>query len=98
MNQLLKILGIVALFLVVVLVAGWVFVVPQELKTLAGFSLWRGSHLRAGGSVDRAPAGTRIHWEEYGKADGPPVVVLHGGLCSIEFMGGQIEALAKAKY
>jgi pimeloyl-ACP methyl ester carboxylesterase len=96
MKQLPKILGIAALALALLLVAAWVFVVPPELKTLVSFSLWRGSHLRAAGSVDREPAGTRIHWEEYGRADGPPVIVLHGGLCSIEFMGGQIQALANA--
>lgn len=98
MNRLLRILAFVALACVLLLVAGWLFVVPGEVKTLVGFSLWRGSHLRASGAVERAPAGTRIHWEEYGKADGPPVVVLHGGLCSIEFMGAQIEALAHASY
>ncbi len=96
MNRLLKILGIAVLAVGVLVVAAWIFVVPGELKTLVGFSLWRGSHLRASGAVDRPPAGTRIHWEEYGKPDGRPVLVLHGGLCSIEFMGGQIEALAKA--
>ena len=98
MNRLLKILGIVVLVFVVLLGAGWVFVVPQELKTLARFAQWRGSHLRTSGSVAREPAGTRIWWEEYGKPGGPPVVVLHGGLVTLEFMGAQIEALADAGY
>ena len=98
MNRLFKILGIAVLVLVLLFGAAWVFVVPQELKTLAHFAQWRGSHQRNSGYVDREPAGTRIWWEEYGKHDGPPVVVLHGGLCTIEFMGGQIEALANAGY
>lgn len=98
MNRFLRILGIVFLVLVVLLGAGWRFVVPQELKTLAHFALWRGGHLRASGAVAREPAGTRIWWEEYGRAGGPPVVVLHGGLVTLEFMGAQIEALANAGY
>ena len=98
MTRLLKIVGIGALALVLLFAAAWTFVVPQEMKTLAHFGLWRGGHLRASGSVDRAPAGTRVYWEEYGKAGGPPVVVLHGGLCTLDFMGGQIEALANASY
>jgi pimeloyl-ACP methyl ester carboxylesterase len=55
-------------------------------------------HLRASGYVDRQPAGTRIYWEEFGNADAPPVVVLHAGLTSIAFMGGQIETLAAESY
>ena len=98
MNKLLRILGIGALLLAALVVAAWIFAVPGEMKTLVGFSSWRGGHRRASGYVDRSPAGTRIYWEEYGKPDGPPVVVLHAGLCSIEFMGGQIEALAHASY
>jgi len=98
MKKLLWILGIVAGVLGVLVVLGWVFVVPRELKTLIQFAAWHDSHLRASGFVAREPAGTRVHWEEFGKHGGPPVVVLHGGLCSIAFMGGEIEALAKNSY
>ena len=93
-----KIIAIVLLALVVIAGLGWVFVVPQELKTLIGFSRWHDSHVLASGYVDRQPPGTRIHWEEFGKADGPPVLVLPGGLCTIDFMGGQIERLAAESY
>jgi pimeloyl-ACP methyl ester carboxylesterase len=81
-----------------VLLLVWIFVIPRELKTLIRFSRWQPANLRASGYVDREPVGTRIHWEEFGNPDGPPVVVLHGGLCSIVFMGGQIEALAAESY
>ncbi|MEO5988975.1 MAG: alpha/beta hydrolase [Candidatus Eisenbacteria bacterium] len=94
----LRVVGIAAFVLAALLVLGWIFAVPGELKTLVHFSRWQGSHVRASGYVDRAPAGTRVYWEEFGKRDGPPVVVLHAGLCSLEFMGGQIEALANASY
>jgi pimeloyl-ACP methyl ester carboxylesterase len=93
-----RILGIVALALAALAALFWVFVVPQEMKTLVSFARWHDSHLRASGYVDRAPAGTRIYWEEFGNASGPPVVVLHCGLCSIEFMGAQIQALAGASF
>lgn len=98
MNKPARILGIAVVVLAMVAGLGWTFLVPRELKTLVHFALWRPAHVRASGAVAREPAGTRIHWEEFGNPSGPPVVVLHGGLCSIEFMGGQIEALAKASY
>ena len=69
---------------------------PGELKTLVRFSRWHDAHVRSSGYVDRAPAGTRVYWEEFGDASAPPVVVLHAGLTSIAFMGGQIEALAQS--
>ena len=92
------VLVVVTLAVTLIVVLGWVFVVPGELKTLVQFSRWHDSHVRASGYVDREPAGTRIYWEEFGNADGPPVVVLHAGLTSIAFMGGQIEALATEFY
>jgi len=98
MSRLLRVLGITAAILVAILVLGWIFVVPGELKTLIHFSRWHDAHLRASGYVDRSPPGTRVYWEEYGKLAGPPVVVLHCGLGSIELMGAQIEALANAGY
>src|SRR5689334_21528506 len=79
---------------ILVIVLAWVFVVPGELKTLVRFSRWHDAHVRASGYVEREPAGTRIYWEEFGSPDAPPVVVLHAGLTSINFMGGQIETLA----
>jgi pimeloyl-ACP methyl ester carboxylesterase len=93
-----RVLGVAFLSLAALAMLFWMFVVPRELKTLLSFARWHDAHLRASGYVDRAPAGTRIHWEEFGNASGPPVVVLHAGLCSIAFMGGQIQALAKASY
>ena len=98
MNRWGKVLVGVLFSAAAVLVLGWIFVVPRELKTLIRFTRWQPANLHASGYVDREPAGTRIHWEEFGKPDGPPVVVLHGGLCSIAFMGGEIEALAAQSY
>lgn len=77
-----------------IVLLGWWFVVPPELKTIIGFSRWHDAHLRASGYVAREPAGTRVYWEEFGKPDGPPVLVLPAGLCTITVMGGQIQALA----
>jgi pimeloyl-ACP methyl ester carboxylesterase len=67
---------------------------PEPLKQIIVFEMWRGSNMYASGQVDREPAGTHIVWQEYGKADGPPVVVLHCGFCAITMMGAQIRALA----
>jgi pimeloyl-ACP methyl ester carboxylesterase len=92
------VLVVVTLAVTLIVVLGWIFVVPGELKTLVQFSRWHDKHVRASGYVDGEPAGTRIYWEEFGNADGPPVVVLHAGLTSIAFMGGQIEALATEFY
>ena len=90
---------LVALFVAIAIAGlGWAFVVPGEIRTLYRFSRWHDSHVVASGYVERQPAGTRIYWEEFGKADGPPVVVLPAGLCTIAFMGGQIEALAAQSY
>jgi len=98
MNRWQKVLGITTLTAVLLLGLAWVFVVPGEMKTLLRFLRWHDANLRASGSVDREPPGTRIHWEEFGKPDGTPVVVLHAGLCSIAVMGGQIEELARDSY
>jgi non-heme chloroperoxidase len=88
-----------ALFLVVAVIGlGWFFVVPAEIKNVMAFSRWHDAHVRASGYVDRLPPGTRIYWEQFGQADGPPVVVLPAGLCTIAVMGGQIEALAAESY
>jgi pimeloyl-ACP methyl ester carboxylesterase len=89
-----KTLGVASLTVAVLLALGWIFVVPGEVKTLVRFSRWHDSNLRASGYVDRQPAGTQIYWEQFGTTNGPPVIVLHAGLCTIAFMGGQIEALA----
>jgi pimeloyl-ACP methyl ester carboxylesterase len=93
-----KIASLVALVLLALAGAAWVFVAPRELKTLVRFWMWHDSHLRASGDVALQPAGTRVYWEEFGAEDGPAVVVLHGGLCAIPFMGGQIEPLAAEKF
>src|SRR5262252_9490665 len=98
MNRWQKVLGAATLAVVLLLGLAWVFLVPGEMKTLLRFSRWHDANLRASGSVDREPPGTRIHWEEFGDPNGAPVVVLHGGLCSIAVMGGQIEALARSSY
>jgi pimeloyl-ACP methyl ester carboxylesterase len=98
MNKLKKaglavILGSIALVALV-----WFFVVPREMKNLWRFSSWPEEHARASGAVERAPAGTRIHWAEFGDRSGPAVVVLPAGLCPIDVMVGQIEALAAASF
>lgn len=93
-----RVLGVTLLGLAALVVLVWIFVVPRELKTLVSFARWHDEHLRASGYVLRQPAGTRIYWEEFGNPKGPPVVVLHAGLCSIAFMGAQIQALARASY
>lgn len=81
-----KVVAIVLLAVVAIVGLGWLFAVPHELKTILGFSRWHDSHVRASGYVEREPAGTRVYWEEFGKADGPPVVVLPAGLCTITVM------------
>ena len=89
---------VIAVALLAIIGLGWLFVVPRELKTIIGFTRWHDSHVRASGYVERDPAGTRVYWEEFGKADGPPVVVLPAGLCTIAVMGGQIQRLAMESY
>lgn len=98
MTKRVKVIGVAALAVATLIALGWVFIVPGEVKTLVRFLRWHDAHLRASGYVDREPAGTRIYWEEFGKPDGPPVIVLHAGLCAIAFMGGQIESLAAESY
>lgn len=98
MTKRVKVVGVAALAVATLIALGWVFIVPGEVKTLVRFLRWHDAHLRASGYVDREPAGTRIYWEEFGKPDGPPVIVLHAGLCAIAFMGGQIESLAAESY
>ena len=93
-----KVIAVALLALMAIIGLGWLFIVPQELKTIIGFTRWHDSHVRASGYVERDPAGTRVYWEEFGKADGPPVVVLPGGLCTIAVMGGQIQRLATESY
>lgn len=93
-----KIIAIALLAVVAIVALGWLFVVPPELKTIIRFSRWHDAHVRVSGYVSREPAGTRVYWEEFGKADGPPVVVLPAGLCTITVMGGQIEPLAAEAY
>jgi pimeloyl-ACP methyl ester carboxylesterase len=92
-----KVLAAVVVGLVALLGIAWALVVPEPLKQIIVFEMWRGSNMRASGSVDREPPGTYIVWQEYGKADGPPVVVLHGGFGSITLMGPQIRALAPTR-
>lgn len=93
-----KVVAVLAVIVVAVAGIGWRFVVPSELKTLLGFWVWHDAHVRASGYVDREPAGTRVYWEEFGDAKGPPVVVLHAGLCSMLVMGGQIKPLAAESF
>jgi pimeloyl-ACP methyl ester carboxylesterase len=93
-----KIVAFVLVALVMIIGFGWVFAVPPELKTIIAFSRWHDAHVRASGYVERQPAGTRVYWEEFGTPDGPPVVVLPAGLCTIAVMGGQIEPLAVESY
>jgi len=90
------VLAAVTLVVALLVVLGWVFVVPGEVKTLVRFSRWHDAHVRASGYVDRQPPGTRIYWEAFGTPEAPPVIVLHAGLTSIAFMGGQIETLAES--
>lgn len=92
--KILKVLAAVVVALVVIFGILWAFVVPDMFKQIIAFERWRGDNTRSSGYVEREPAGTRIYWEEYGVAAGPPVVVLHGGFGSIATMGPQIRALA----
>ena len=87
MKKLGKVIAVALLALVAIIGLGWLFVVPRKLKTLVRFSQWHDAHVHASGYVEREPAGTRVYWEEFGKADGLPVVVLPAGLCTIAFMG-----------
>jgi pimeloyl-ACP methyl ester carboxylesterase len=98
MNKLKKAGLAVVLGLIALVVIGWLVVVPREMKNLWRFSSWPEQHARASGAVERAPAGTRIHWQEFGDRSGPAVVVLPAGLCPISVMVGQIEALAAASF
>jgi pimeloyl-ACP methyl ester carboxylesterase len=84
--------------LVVPVGLAWAFAVPREIKIIVKFLRWHDANVRASGYVERNPVGTRIYWEEFGKADGPPVVVLPAGLCTLAVMGGQIQQLAAASY
>jgi hypothetical protein len=58
------VLGVVTLAVAGIIVLGWMFVVPGEVKTLVRFSRWHDAHVRSSGYVDREPAGTRIYWSE----------------------------------
>jgi pimeloyl-ACP methyl ester carboxylesterase len=98
MKKVVKILASVVVAVAVLVVTGWMFVAPPELKVILGPWRWRDAHVLQSGYVARKPAGTRVYWEEFGKADGPPVVVLHAGLCTIAVMARQIEALAGASF
>ncbi|MEV6219537.1 alpha/beta hydrolase [Nocardia sp. NPDC051833] len=42
-----------------------------------------------------APDGTRLHTRVFGASDAPPIVLVHGVLCRIEFWQHQIEELAE---
>jgi pimeloyl-ACP methyl ester carboxylesterase len=93
-----KVIAIAVFTSVIVVGLVWSFVVPRELKNLSRFASWRETHVRAAGFVDREPVGSRVAWEEFGPADGTPVVVLHAGLCTTTVMVGVIEPLARASY
>jgi pimeloyl-ACP methyl ester carboxylesterase len=70
-----------------------------NLRTLAtgrlAFRVWRAVSPDAHGGRYLAVDGIRLYYETYG--DGPPVLVLHGGLGSLEDMGPQIRALAGSR-
>jgi pimeloyl-ACP methyl ester carboxylesterase len=89
----LKVLAALAVALAVIFGMVWILVMPEALKQIISFERWRKENTRASGHVEREP-GTRIFWEEYGVASGPPVLVLHGAFGSIGTMGPQIRALA----
>jgi len=44
-----NVIAIALLALVALIGLGWLFAVPQELKTILGFSRWYDSHVRASG-------------------------------------------------
>lgn len=92
--KLLKVLGAIVVALVIIFGILWTLVVPDAFKEIAAFERWRTDNTRASAYVARDPEGTRICWEEYGAASGPPVVVLHGAFGAIGTMAPQIRALA----
>jgi pimeloyl-ACP methyl ester carboxylesterase len=98
MKKMARVIAVLLLSVLAVIGALWGFVVPRELKIILGPWSWHDAHVQASGYVGREPTGTRIYWEQFGKADGSPVIVLHAGLCTIDVMGQQIEALAAGSY
>jgi pimeloyl-ACP methyl ester carboxylesterase len=60
------------------------------------FYLWKLTEGKAHGGRHAKINDVTIYYETYG--DGPPVLVLHGGLGSIESLSNQIEALAKSHF
>jgi pimeloyl-ACP methyl ester carboxylesterase len=70
--------------------ASWVLL--DASSGLLAFRLWRTLAPEAHGGRYIAVNGIRLYCETFGR--GPPVLVLHGGLGSLEDMGNQIRALA----
>jgi pimeloyl-ACP methyl ester carboxylesterase len=64
----------------------------MSVRRVLGLYIWKS----ISSSQYIAPDGARIYYETYG--NGPPVLVMHGGLGSIESMSYQIRALAKSHF
>jgi pimeloyl-ACP methyl ester carboxylesterase len=71
-------------------------VAGQRLRRWLGFYVWKYSAGKAHGGQFLNANGVVIYYETYGA--GPPVLVLHGGLGSIEGMSYQIRALAESRF
>jgi pimeloyl-ACP methyl ester carboxylesterase len=83
-------------FVAVSLVATIYIAARPGLRSLVSFYSWKivAGRSHGGGYVQSNNAS--IYYETYGS--GPPVLVLHGGLGSLEDMGYQIKALAKSHF
>jgi pimeloyl-ACP methyl ester carboxylesterase len=72
--------------------AAWLASRAQRARALARDAE---ATLPPGGQATVASAdGTAIHIEEFGSPDGPPLVLVHAWMCSIELWHRQIEALS----
>ena len=84
--------------LLVVLVGGWI-VFDRTSLGIPGFMLWRATSGAAHGGqaidVD-TDAGARLYFETYG--EGEPLLLIHGGLSTIETMHNQIRAFAGDRF
>ena len=70
------------------------YLTPEPLRELLIFSAWRFFAGTAHGRSFAKINNVSIYYETYGA--GPPVLVMHGGLGSLESMGNQIRALAES--
>jgi pimeloyl-ACP methyl ester carboxylesterase len=72
------------------------FVAKPELRSLVSFYVWKIVAGKSHGGNYVESNSVSIYYETFGS--GPPVLVLHGGLGSLEDMGYQIRALAESHF